>query len=215
MTTATNIIDRVADIVQDFSEETILDYINMGIGVISMTVNLPALKSTAQITTTNSTNSAALPADYQRNMYWVGSQKQKTRIGSRIGDYHNLDTFLEMFPFLGQTGTITNVCVDGTTLLYHAQDNDVLTIKYYKNPTVITSPETQITSIPQHFVLPILTAFCCKELFAMIEDGMEGAKTNTTYWDSMFNAAIMALQASCRESSPREAKYIRDMTADY
>lgn len=221
MATTEAIIARVVEIIQDgsFDEDAILEMINEGRVTIAAEAEpgLPYLRADATVTTTSAASSVALPTNYHRGLFWVGSASQKRRIGTRIGDYHNLMTFMERFPMMDAAGQIEAVCVDGTNLLYQGRANDTLTLKYFKVPEEIDIADIETATpaeLPVWAQKPLLVAYCCREIYSIIEDGIEGPKTNTDHWEAMFSRAQMKLQKFIDESKPREPKYVRDLSGE-
>lgn len=213
---AASIIERVVRIIQDdsYSDDDILDILNEGRAFIAAEIEpgLPALQTSDTVTTTSALNVVDLPEDYHKGLFWVGSLAQRRRIGTRKSDYHNLLTYLEKYPTDGTVGNIEDVCVDGATLLYHAMADDTLTLKYFKNVEDITDADTESPSeLPTHLQARLLVSYCCKELYAEIEDGDEGATPNYDAYSKKFDRAMAELDAYCRKSYPKEAKQIRDV----
>lgn len=206
-----DIITHVASIVQDssFDSAAILVLINEARQFIAANVDLPALRTSYDLTTTSTASSVSLPANYLRDIFWVGSVSQGRRIGERQGDYYNLLTFNEVYPVT--EGNIEAVCVDGSLLRYRGMADDTLTIKYYSAPVDIVTTTDVPSELPDHLQRPVLAAYCCKEFFARIEDGIEGAKANTTYWETQFAKSIAALELFIARNKPREPKRIREV----
>lgn len=209
--TADDIIARVVSKIQDsaYDDDAILDIINEGRFHVATLVDLPALRTSDTLETSSTENAVDLPADYHKGIFWVWSVGQKRRIGSRKGDYYNLLTFMETYP--GQDGRIDSVCVDGVELLYQGAADDSLIIRYYKKPTPITNTLNEPAELPDQFQQKILVAYCCKEIFSDIEDGMEGQKVNTEFWEGKFNKSMAELATFVEENKPREPKYVRDV----
>jgi len=210
--TADDIIARVVSKIQDsaFTEAAILDLINDGRFHIATIIDLPSLRTSDTLVATSTENSVELPDDYHKGIFWVWSTTQNRRIGKRLGDYYNILTFLETYP--GQTGRIDAVCVDGPDLLYQGAADDGLIIRYYKKPAVISDTDDSPEELPYQFQQRALEAYCCKEIFADIEDGMEGQKVNTDFWAKKFDRIMAELTAFVELNKPREAKYVRDVT---
>lgn len=208
--TTSDIIADVTAKVQDssFTSAAILALINEARYFIAANVDLPALRTSTEIETTSSDSEADLPDDYHRDIFWVGSEEQGCRIGDRQGDYYNLLTFDEVYPIT--EGNIEAVCVDGSVLKYRGMADDTLTIKYYKVPTTITDTDDSPDELPAHLQRPLLSAYCCREIFSSIEDGIEGAKVNTSYWEAQFAKSMGALNAWVSRNKPREPKRIRE-----
>jgi len=207
-----DIIASVVDKVQDggFSNAAILALINEGRHYIASKVLLPGLQTSDTVTTTSAKSSVSLPGDYQRNLFWVGSQAQGRRIGTREGDYYNLLTFQEVVPITA--GAIEAVCVFGEDLLYRGMADDTLTLKYYRKPEDISSTSLEPTELPAHLQRSLLVAYCAREMYAEIEDGIEGQKVNTDYWSRRLSEAIADLQSFVAVNRPREPKQTRDVS---
>jgi hypothetical protein len=212
--TAEELEDAVLGIVQDDSfADVVLDYINQGRGEIAGLVDLPALDTVATVNTTASASSVALPTNYHKGLYWVGSAVQKIRIGAGKDDYHNLLAFLENHPVLTQVGLVEDVVIQGVNLLYQGMSADTLTLRYYKAPTTLVLAADVPAELPSHLHKPLLVSYACKEIYNEIEDGIEGGTPNTDKYDRLFQRALATLSSWCLESKPREPKYVRDMNA--
>ena len=209
---ANDIIENVVAKVQDssFDEDAVLALINEGRLHIASLVDLPALQKGADLTATAAASSVLLPTDYHKGIFWVWSTAQNRRIGSRSGDYYNLLTFMEDYP--GQAGRIDAVCVDGDYLLYKGAADDTLKVRYYAQPATITAATASPTELPYQFQRKLIVAYCCKEIFAEIEQGMEGAKVDTDFWSAQFARGVAELELFVARNKPREAKYVRDMS---
>lgn len=207
---ASDIIAKVADKCLDssFSDEDILALINEARGQIADDYDLPNLITTATVTTTSDANAVALPDDYHKGLFYVSSSNQRRRIGSRIGDYHNIDTLLKLYPNLDTVGQITHAVVDGKNLIYQGQAEDTLTLRYYKLVEDIADTE-EPSELPANMHLPILMNYCLREIYDDIEDELEGPKTNTNYYDKRYQVALPKLQMFIAQSTPREPKHLK------
>lgn len=204
-----DIIDYVVGQVQDgsFTEGFILGLVNEARYLVASSVDLPNLRKSSTVTTTATDDSVAMPSDYHKKLHWVGSTVQGKRIGEREGDYYNAMTFHEVFPIT--QGPIEAVCVEGSRLLYRGKADDTLVLRYYAAPVDAVSMATEPSEIPSHFQRKILSAYCLREIHADIEDGMEGQKVNTSYWDAMFKKYMADLAEFLHLETPRAPKHIR------
>lgn len=218
--TAAEIIAQVAADVQGASGITdagTLAFLNTGLGEIAgdELIELPACRTSATVAATASANYVAMPTNYQKGLFWVGSASQRIRIGERRGDYTNIMTFLEKYPVQDNVGQITDVCVDGANLLYQGQATDTLTLRYYKKPATILIANITTSSpseIPDHLHQLLLVSYCNMRWYERIEDGIEGKKVNTDHWFGMYQSGLKSLIEFCNRNKPREPKYVKDMS---
>lgn len=207
-----DITTAVLGIIHDDSlTDSILDYINIGRGEIAREVDLPTLNTIDTVATVSTASSVSLPADYSKGLYWVGSAAQKTRVGARRDDYHNVMHLLEKYPALDQVGLIVEVAVDGGNLIYQGMADDTLTLRYYSAPTPLVNDNDIPSELPTHLHKALLVNFVCRELFAIIEDGLEGKTPNTDKYDMLFKRAMSILHGWADQQRPREPKYTRDV----
>jgi hypothetical protein len=219
--TAAEILAQVAADVQGaagITDAGTLALLNAGLGEIAgdELIELPACRTSATVAATAAANYVALPTNYQKGLYWVGSANQRIRIGTRRGDYTNILTYLEKYPVQDVVGQITDVCVEGVNLLYQGQDTDTLTLRYYKKvaPLVIGTLTASPSEIPDHLHNLLLVSYCNKRWYSIIEDGLEGKKVNTDHWEAMYQMGKRDLINFCNQNKPREAKYVKD-TGEY
>lgn len=213
---AAEIISRVARIIQDdsYSDADILELINEGRWFIAANVEpgLPGLRASDTVTTSDTANYVALPDDYHKGLFWVGSAAQERRISTRASDYHNLLTYLERYPAQDITGAIDAVCVDGVNLLYQGMADDTLTLKYFRKPVDIIDKDTEEPGeIPEHLQAKLLVYYCCKEIFPELEDGADGKTPNTDKYAAKFDRAMVEMNAFAFKSHPRETKQVREV----
>jgi hypothetical protein len=162
------------------------------------------------VITTAETNSVELPVDYHKGLFHIASTAQRRRIGSRVSDYHNIDTLLKAYPNMDTIGQIALAVVDGSSLVYQGQANDVLTLQYYKY-IVDIGENDEPAELPANMHLDLLMNYCLKEIFASVEDGLEGPKHSANWFESRFQVAMARLQNFVNRSKPREAKHLRGM----
>jgi hypothetical protein len=218
---ATDIIDRVARIIQDdsYTSTDILDLINEGRLFIAGEVEpgLPGLRASDTVTTTDEASAVDLPDDYHKGLFWVGSTAQACRIGTKASDYHNLLTFLNKYTDLTTVGLIEAVCVDGAELLYQGMADDTLTLKYFRKPVDIAladiadAEDGLPAELPTHLQRKLLVSYCCKEIYVELEDGIEGRTPNVDRYTKMFDEAMAELRVFAHKSHPRETKHMRDV----
>lgn len=215
---AAELSDAVLAIVQDdVFADVVLDYFNLAMDEITGTegIDLPGLHATATVTTTSTAAEAALPADYHKGLYWVVSEAQKRRIGTRRDDYHNTVPFLTRYPMQDEVGEINDVVIQGGKLLYQPSADDVLRLNYYRTPTPLVESTDTPTELPAHLHRALLVNFALKEIFGTIEGDFEGGSKSAAIYTSLYMRALGQLMAWCAESVPREPKYVRDTSGNW
>jgi len=210
---AADIINFAVGRIQDsgFSSGDLLSVLNNGVDEISNEIELPYLRSLDTVTTAVDSSSVALPSDYQRRLFWVGSAAQDRKIGSREEDYEDLLGFLAKYPTLDNVGAIEEVCVDGTDLLYQGMVVDTLSLRYYAKPTALATDDLTPLAVPENFHMSVIVPYIVKECFNMIEDGIEGSKVNTQKWEELYMIGKAKLAAFVKPTQPREPKYVEDL----
>jgi len=203
-----DIINSVILAVDDNSFEygDIADLITIGRGEIAGEIDLPSLLTVDTVASTAGANIVALPLAYSRNLFWVGNYSG--RIGKPGRGYYDLMGFLDRNQ-VDRVGAICDVCVQGNNLLYQGAADDTLTLRFYSAPTGNEPDE-----IPSHLQKALLHNYACKEIFNIIEDGMEGAKVNTRKYESSFAVAMSKLSIWADKQRPREPKIMAETRCD-
>ena len=204
------IVERIQD--AGFSG-SISSLIDKGRGEIAGEVDLPALHTVVAVTTSASAATVALPTSYSKGLYWVGSTVQRKRIGSGKNDYYNLLRFLEKHPIQDQVGLITDVVIQGSSLLYQGMAADSLVLRFYTAPTALTTGASIPSELPAHLHAGLLVNYVCREIYSIIEDPMEGGTPNTSKYNGLYQKALASLAEWAAVYAPREPKYTRDSNA--
>ena len=87
----------------------------------------------------------------------------------------------------------------------NATPGATLHLTYQGNPPAI-EPGTEIDDIiPAPFGSDLVEYYLCRECFSRIEDGIEGRKVNTDYYNGQFLQSFAALEAhiGTRDSEPQ------------
>lgn len=154
---------------------------------------------------TNSSRSASLPNDFQRDLV-------KAYEDDGLGDIPILISwrrFLDKWPALETGSYVEGVVVRGSSLYYHPAVTTTLEIGYYANPSTLSSDTDDPSCVPAHLQRGLIINHVCRELYSRIEDGMEGRKVNTEYYDQMFQEAVLMLDLWIGEDGDPE--YIEDI----
>jgi len=186
------LIQRVARVIQDasFLDEDILAYINEGLGAVAGEVPLPALEVETTVETDPLDDNIALPTDFQTHLRFVYSQVQKRKLIIMS----NLVRLRETTPAL-EGGLARRVAVSGGRLYYAPTPAaaETLDLIYHAKPTPYEGDDDETDYIPVHIGHRILQAYACKEIYELIEDGVEGQKVNTAKWEQKYAEQLQEL----------------------
>jgi len=206
MATLLKLTSAIQSIIQDDSYTDMTDRINDAVNNIAGGVRmpnggisppLPDLYSTTTIQTTSDAY-ADLPADYQRNLFYVVDS-----LGNRIlppdgGNYYSFMLFLNHCykRDLTETGCVTSVCIKGKKLYYQGIPSAVenLFVSYYRKPVEVVSNTDEPDYIPDHLQVRLIKHYVCKEIFGEgLEDGAEAHGVGTRYHTDKFYEAMIDL----------------------
>jgi hypothetical protein len=195
MITIGEISEEVLSIVQDnnYNLTDVLRMCNNALLEISGLVLLPDLQAENIVYTAVGVNYAAMPSDFQRNLYYCYSEDNLRRI--KI--YDDFRQVLSLAGVIDQPGYVYGVAVRGRNLHYQRIPSaaETLQVYYYRNPTVLIDSGDTPDCLPVHLARPLLVNYCCKELFSLREDGTDGETPNTDRHTNRFNENLGALLA--------------------
>jgi len=200
---------EVLNIVQDSSYEgRVLPFLNRGLLEVAKRFNLASLDASQTINCLATQDQVDLPDDYMKTVYFVSDGKN--RIG-RPSLYYNLGLFLQKHPDRTIAGPIVDVAINNAALLYTGREDKDLTIRYFTAPVPLVKNSDKPICIPEHLQEPILVNYAAWKIYDLIEDGIEGKKTNTNYYFNLYmmNSADLEMYSI----NLAEPEYIQD-TAD-
>lgn len=184
--------EKVLEIVQDASfEGNVLPFLNRGILWLAGRYQLTSLDATDTVAALSSANSVALPSNYMHGLYFVGDGVQQ--IG-KPEYYYNFARFQRRYPDLTKVGQLHDVAVRGSSLYYTARETKTLTVQFFESPTLLSKMSDVPDFLPAHLQEPLLVNFAAKEIFNLIEDGVEDPKTNTKIYTGMFESYLPDLE---------------------
>ena len=195
-----DLITTIEEIIDDPSlNKRILPMLNVAQRHFANKYDLPLLDVVGTVETTVDDFKVALPTNYMKGLWHVGSQKQKLRIGSPDNGENNpnygFPRFLKRFPVPSVSlGGIVAVAVKGNELWYQGVEVDTLNLHYFAKPDPLTVDSTA-TSLPSHLEEDLLVNFVCWRMYGVIEDGIEGAKTDTLFYQGLLALAEAELAA--------------------
>lgn len=194
---AATIISLVSDVVQDssYSDDDILGYINKGILEISGRIDIPELRTSDTVTAGTTDNYVSLPSNYQKKCSAVIHVADERRI-DKPNELYNYHRFIVRNPVpSGTGGSVSDVAIRGNTLFFDPvpSSEETLRLEYMRKPATLTndgSSTDEVEAIPPHLQQALLVPFAAKEIFNLIEDGIEGRKVN---YESNLAAYMQAL----------------------
>ena len=193
--TLSELVTEVNRVVQasSYATATITQFLNDGLEEISGRIRLPSLFASSAFTATTDASYGSLPSDYYRDLNYVFSSSNEQDV-----DIYPSYEWLrkEYMSVWDDTGDVTGVAIDGSNLHYQGIPSTAETIQlhYYTQPTLLSDDTDTPSCLPMHLARRILVAYCCKELFTLIEDGIDGQKTNTSYWNARFEQLFRELE---------------------
>lgn len=212
MATAEELVDYVSDIIQDtsYSDATILGFINRGIRQIAggifipypdgtqvFSSPLPNLLTSDTVTTSTTNPYVDLPDDFGRGLLAVSSAATDTIVTI----VESFAEFLNLFPTLDLSSSVTSVAIRGTRIYYQGipTSADMLTLHYYSKPTALSDDDDEPDCLPTHLHEELLVNYAAMKIYDQIEDGIDGAKVNTTSYTARFNKAMLEMEMSIED----------------
>lgn len=213
MATGGELIERVQKIYQDgsYDDDEVLVFLNEGLQAVAFSedVFLPTLDTSAELETVLNAEVADLPANCSEGFY-------SAFIGTQELTVHNSWTEMKRTVAMeSQAGTVTNVSAKADELYYFPVPEEVetITIFYYRAPTELReSTEPDCFTVKTRAVgESALVAYALIRIFEAIEDGMEGQKVNTLYWEKQYERSMTRLKSMIRSgvSAPQKQRNAR------
>jgi hypothetical protein len=201
----TRIIAKIETGIQDPSftiEDDILPLVNDFVDEVSELFTVPELQDqdTVSIEESATENSIPMPDDYGRDMYRVYSSLSLKEVNIR----GSLKVLERLYTGQETTDFIQDVVVVGKALWFRplpvtAQD---LTLYYYRKPVPVEfddadDEDLDLDGIPSHLA-KVAVDYALKELWALVEDGIDGKKINTAYYTDKYNIGLAKIAEHCK-----------------
>jgi hypothetical protein len=203
--TLTQLTNSIENIIQDDSYTDMTDRINDAVSNIAAGIRMPDGQVSpplndlyeSSVVSTSTDAYINLPANYQRNLFYV-TDSAGERIKPVSGGLYDFVLFLNSCykKDLTETGYITKVCVKGRRLYFQGIPSSPasLTLAYYRRPVRMSEASDEPDGIPDHLQTRLITHYVCKEIFGEgIEDGAEARGIGTKYHTAKFFEAIIDL----------------------
>lgn len=205
-----DLIARVAQAVKDssFTDAEVLSRLNDWYKQVCHVFCLADLEASDTISfTAGGDTFAPLPDNYHHDL-WHIDPVTKTEPIKVMTSLHSLQ---RMYGPDEAGGSIYHAAVDGSVLHVRpapTQDQDV-TVFYYAIPDALEDDADSVpVGIPDHLHEKVLTSRVITDLFDIIEDGVDGNKTNTQRWEAKSVAALLELERYAKRA-PRLRPFIQ------
>ncbi len=185
-----DLYDEFTGIVHDpqWDSDTVIQLFNTGIGDIAAQIIIPNLLAIATITTdATGKNYVPLPADYNRHLSWCYSQTYNRPIKL----FGSVPLLLRCFWRLDLPGRVIGATVQGLNLFYQRIPStpETLQINYVAKPADLLENDDTDIYLPV-FAHDLLLNYACWKAYSVIEEGMDGSKTQTGYYLNEYNKAL-------------------------
>lgn len=194
----------------------ITSYINQCYDYVSSQVLLTQLESSGVINTIPGDLSVPIPAEwnYHRDLFSceVADNGPITILNSR----EHLRRIYPDFDTVRQVGPIQYAVISGAAILYYPVPAEVaeLVCFFYKKPETLEVPIVGYScgcELPGDILVglqpKIIESYVCWQIWARVEDGIEGRKVNTTYYLGQFKEAMVELEDSTEVGQSRRLVY--------
>jgi len=195
MATLAQLVDRVEEVIQRTYNGSVEAKINEGLDICASEVLLPALESEGTVTT-NSTGIVDIPEDwsYDRGLYMCTFGE-----GSIVKVVDSVSLLEKEHPGFRtelKAGDVKTCTVRAGQLIYYPipAEATILTCGFYEKHTELSGLTDVPDILPKHLHYKLLCSFAAKEIFDIIEDGIDGAKVNTAIYSNKFKAALDELK---------------------
>jgi hypothetical protein len=209
------LVAEIQDIIQEsaYAEADIITRINEALVDIAagleiptkqnLTAPLPNLFTSGTVSLVNTARYGDMPSGFQRGPITVYS--------STTGEIPLLTSFRRYmldYPTL-ETGTyLYKAILNGNRLYVYPSVTESVTVTYYEEPGALSEDTDEPDWLPTQFHRRLVVNMVCRDIFNRIEDGLEGSKPNTQYYQNELDKAIYAFDLYLGDDGDPE--YIED-----
>ena len=153
----------------------------------------------------------SLPNDYHHDLYRVVN----TTFNRPVSIRSNLAVLESLYDGMTSPGPVQDVAVEGNELFFKPSPamatDQVLTLFYYKKIEEFEEGDTdeEPTWIPDRFHRGIVVDYVLKELWALVEDGIDGHKVNTAFYEARHAQALVKLERHTRKNPKQKPVIVR------
>ena len=171
-----------------YTRRNLLERMNSGLVYVAGHIPLPKLQVSSEVDTVLDQDFVALPETFQHNLFSVynASKSWKCTI------LYSRRTLEELYDHPDEEGPVKNVVDEGDVLYYRRipKEAETLKLKFNAFPAALLDQADSVpVCLPKGLHEHILVNYVLADVFSEIEDGIDGAKTNTDfYWNEFLNA---------------------------
>lgn len=215
MQSATILIGRVQELIKDgsFGPSFILEKLNDGLFDICDLTSPPSLvKHEEELVISSGEKYVAVPSDFFGSRLF-GLYNQTEDIECKV--VYRLADFVYLSKKYAGIKEVRAACVKGRTIHFAGIPDHYTTllISHMKEPTVFSSEADTgagVDYLPPRIGENAIVAYAAKEIYAVIEDGVDGKKTNTEKWESVYAMELSKITArfgiEAKEAPPEQVE---------
>lgn len=187
-----DIRNEVISVVSDssFSTEYITAIVNETLQKVCGRVIIPGLKMLTTATLDIGVSSVSLSSDFGGRVVRVLNSS-----GEVVEVLTSLELMMDRFGAMEEVGELEAVCQEGNVLWFAERVSapETVTILYLKRPGELVAGSDIPSELPDFLHRDLLVYGTAVVLFNQIEDGLDGAKTNTQVYMGLFEQGISRL----------------------
>ena len=209
------LVSEIQDIIQDsdYSQEDIIVRINAALFEIAsgldiptkqdITAPIPGLFTSDTLSLVNTARYVDMPSDFQRGPVTVYGETS-----GRVELMSSFRRYMLDYPTLETGDSIYRAILNGNKLYVYPSVTEDVTVTYYSEPETLTEDGDEPSWLPSQFHSRLVVNMVCRDIFNRIEDGLEGSKPNTLYYQNELDKGIYAFDLYIGEDGYPE--YIED-----
>lgn len=185
---------EVESIIQDakYNATWIIGKFNEALGLVATACRIPGLQTSAPVTATANTMTAAMPKNYLHDLFLVTTPTYPE--GLVIAP--NLKELKYLADDISK-GPVAAISLDGKVLNFRLipEIDEVMTLHFYGKPKELAAGDSFPDYIPDSLQKEIFKNYALKEAYTEIEDGIDGNNPNTKKYDGLAANGFAALVA--------------------
>jgi len=190
-----DVITEARNITRDesFDDLWMVERINMGLQEIAAVLAIPGLSASDTVTATSGDGGhVALPSDFSHGLYLATTEEYPN--GLILCE--NLKSLIARYD-PEETGSVRMVTAHFQDLYFapFVEEDEDITLWYYRNPDAVTLGDDLPSWVPAHLRKPLMVNYLAKEIFAQVEEGIDGQLPNTAKYSQFYGQAAQMLQA--------------------
>ena len=215
MATLESILTAVNRVLDDdvFTSDTLTVLVNQGIDYCATRILLPRLEASGTVSTLVGVSRVEIPTAwlFMRNLYACFGEDNDTSI-KVLNSITNLLDFYPDYKTDLDEGDIEYVTVTNNHLIYYPipATSIELISNFYTEPTHLVNDADIPTCLPYGTHEELLENYVLWKAWSELEDGIEGPKTNTKYYQELFLQAFNELDAMIDHGQSRARPVIEN-----